>query len=45
MRILTVQDFLGAFAKLQTATVGFIMSVCVSACPSVHPSINMLGRT
>jgi len=34
-----VQDFLGAFAKLQKATVGFIVSVSVSVCLSVRPSV------
>jgi hypothetical protein len=38
MRCLVRTDFslLGAFAKLRKATISFIVSVCLSVCPSVR---------
>ena len=35
-------SFLGAFAKLQTATISFVMSACLSVCPmSVYLSVRL----
>jgi hypothetical protein len=34
----TMIYFLGAFTKLRKATVSFIMSVCLPACPFIHLS-------
>jgi hypothetical protein len=36
-----MMHFLGAFTKLQKATVSFIMSVCLPPRPSIHPPVFM----
>jgi len=36
---------LGAFAKFRNATISFVTSLCLSACPSVRPTDRLFVRT
>jgi hypothetical protein len=39
-----VFHILGAFVKFRNATISYVMSLCLSACPSVRPSVCLSVR-